>query len=206
MCRALGARLVHSNASVVSRLLPLARRLAVACVPTADSVKGPVYRRGAPFRELLCDPSEPGQRLVVEGTVTAAGTCVPLPAALLDVWQTDARGLYSNLLGLARPGDPRGYRLRGRLRSDGEGRYRFVSRIPGHYPLWVLTRPRHVHFLVTCPGHRRLVTQLYFAGDPYLRRDPWVKESLVVPLQPEEAERGRPGWRVRFDLVLEPDQ
>ena len=186
-------------------LLPLARRLAVACVPTADTVKGPAYRRGAPFRDRLCEPTEPGEPLTVEGAVTTAGTCAPLPAALLDVWQTNARGLYSNLLGLARRGDPRGYNLRGRVRPDGEGRYRFVSVLPGHYPLWILTRPRHVHFLVTCPGHRALVTQLYFAGDRCLRRDPWVKESLIVDLQVDDEVKDRRGWRAHFDLVLDPE-
>lgn len=188
-----------------NRALPLARRLAVACVPTAANVKGPAYRRGAPFRTRLCEPDEPGEPLVVEGTVTAAGSCAPLQAALLDIWQTNARGIYSNLLGLARREDPRGYRLRGRLRPDSGGHYRFDSVLPGHYPLWIFTRPRHVHFMVTCPGHRALVTQLYFVGDPYLRRDPWVKESLVVELQPEAVDPGRPGWKARFDLVLEPE-
>lgn len=197
-------RSLHDAAAMRRRLLPLARKLAVLCVPTADSVKGPAYRKGAPFRERLCTPDEPGEPLTVSGTVTSAATCEPLAGALLDVWQTDARGIYSNLLGLSNPARPRAYRLRGRLRSDDRGRYRFVSVLPGHYPLWIFTRPRHVHFMVSCSGHRTLVTQCYFAGDPYLSRDPWVESSLVMPAQEEARPDGRPWWRVVFDLVLEP--
>ena len=185
------------------RLLLLARDVAVGCVPTADNVKGPAYRKDAPFRNRLCPPDEPGEPLTVSGTVTSAAGCEPLAGALLDVWQTDARGIYSNLLGLADPAKPGTFRLRGRMRSDERGRYRFVSVLPGHYPLWIFTRPRHVHFQVSCAGHRALVTQLYFAGDPYLSRDPWVESSLVMAAQEEAQDDGRRGWRVVFDLVLE---
>jgi catechol 1,2-dioxygenase len=187
-------------------LVPFARRLAVACVPTADTVKGPAYRRGAPFRDRLCGPEEPGEPLRVTGTVTGAASCASLPEAVLDVWQTDARGRYSNLLGLARRADPRRFHLRGRLRPDAQGRYRFVSVLPGHYPLWIFSRPRHVHFLVTCPGYQPLVTQLYFAGDPLLERDPWVEDSLIVEPQEELAVDGRRAWRAAFDIVLSPAQ
>jgi catechol 1,2-dioxygenase len=184
--------------------LRFARQAAAACVPTADNVKGPAYRKGAPFRDRLCAVDEPGEPLIVSGTVTSAAGCTPLAGALLDVWQTDARGLYSNLLGLADPAKPGAFRLRGRLRSDEQGRYRFVSVLPGHYPLWILTRPRHVHFVVSCSGHRTLVTQLYFAGDPRLSRDPWVESSLVMAPREETLDDGRRSWRVVFDLVLEP--
>ena len=87
------------------RLLALARRVVIACVPTADNAKGPAYRKSAPFRDRLCPEGEPGEPLTVPGTVTSAASCEPLAAALLDVWQTDARGLYSNLLGLEDPND-----------------------------------------------------------------------------------------------------
>lgn len=193
----------REESSMRRHLLPLARRAAVACVPTADNVKGPAYRAGAPFRDHLCPPDEPGEPLTVTGTVTSAGDCEPLAGALLDVWQTDARGRYSNLLGLADPTKPGAFRLRGRLRSDEQGRYRFVSVLPGHYPLWIFTRPRHVHFMVSRAGYRTLVTQLYFAGDPYLSADPWVESSLVVVPSEETRADGRRRWQVAFDLVLE---
>ena len=191
--------------------LPLLRRLALACIPTAENVLGPMYRKGAPFRDRLCPPDEPGTPLTVSGTISGAPSCEPLTGALLDVWQTNDRGLYSNLLGLnflslnflsrADPKKPGAYNLRGRMRTDDRGRYRFESVLPGRYPLWVLTRPRHIHFRVSHPGHCTLVTQLYVADDPYLGRDPWVKESLIVPLEEDPDRPGR--LRAVFDIVLE---
>jgi catechol 1,2-dioxygenase len=172
--------------------------------PTPATIKGPAYRRGAPFRSRLCPRDQPGEPLVVSGTVASCGDGSILPGALLDVWQTDSRGLYSNLLGLARRGNPRAFLLRGRVRAGKGGRYRFESVVPGHYPLWIFTRPRHIHFMVDSPGHRTLVTQLYFNGDPLLSRDRWVKEPLVVPLEPAGGdELGRAIQHARFDIVLE---
>ena len=57
-------------------LVTTARRLAAACLATADSVKGPFYRAGAPSRDRLCPEDQPGEPLTVSGRVTSAGTCV----------------------------------------------------------------------------------------------------------------------------------
>ncbi len=180
------------------------RSLLARCIPTADNVRGPFYRAGAPFRVRLADEDEPGQRLTISGRLTGLPDCRPLGGAVLDVWQTNARGLYSNLLGIRDPHDPKTFRLRGRFRTSAEGFYRIDTIVPGHYPLGFLTRPRHIHLVATSPAYRTLVTQLFFAGDRYLARDPWVKDELVIELIGEDSP-GTPGPRYHghFDIALE---
>jgi catechol 1,2-dioxygenase len=149
------------------------RAVLVACQPTTDATTGPLYRRGAPWRTRLCPKDERGEPLSISGTVTATTDCRPIANATLDIWQTNARGLYSNLLGRDNPSDPGTFNLRGRTRSDDEGRYHFESIVPGRYPLfWPLTRPRHIHMIVSHPRYERLITQIYFEDDKYNRSDP----------------------------------
>ena len=179
------------------------RSLLVRCIPTADNVRGPFYRPGAPFREHLCQIDEPGQPLVLSGVVSGLPSCRPLPGAVLDVWQTNARGFYSNMLGFGKPADPKTFHLRGRVRTGGDGRYQLFSIVPGHYPLWPLTRARHIHLIVTHDPHPPFVTQIFFEGDEYLRWDPWAKDSLVVKMMDSaRTEDGRTQHAARFDIVL----
>jgi catechol 1,2-dioxygenase len=183
-----------------------ARALLVACQPTADATRGPLYRRGAPWRARLCPPDEPGDRLAITGTVSAFGDCRPIADATLDIWQTNARGLYSNLLGLENPSHHGTFNLRGRTKSDDTGGYGFQSIVPGRYPLfWPLTRPRHIHMLVTHPAFEPLTTQIYFEGDNYNHSDPWWQESLTIRLQRHvDPESKRVECRGVFDIALQP--
>ncbi len=159
----------------------------VGCLPTADNVRGPFYRRGAPWRTQLCPIDEPGDALSISGTVTSGSECKPVAAAVLDVWQANAKGLYSNLLGIGARTNPRTFNLRGRVQSDADGHYRFESIVPGRYPLfWPLTRPRHVRLIVTHPDCETLTTQIYFEGDEYNEWDPWWDASLTI----------RPDWSI----------
>jgi protocatechuate 3,4-dioxygenase beta subunit len=183
-----------------------ARAVLVACAPTADATGGPFYRRGAPWRARLCPADEPGEPLSISGTVTQSVDCRPLARATLDVWQTNARGLYSNFFGLQDPSNPHAFNLRGRLMSTDDGHYQFASVLPGRYPLfWPLTRPRHIHLTVTHPGCDPLTTQIFFEGDEYNRRDPWWRASLTIRLEPTAMTgSGRVGKHGVFDIALRP--
>ena len=181
-----------------------ARALLVACVPTADATRGPVYRRGAPWRSRLCPDDEPGEPLTISGTVTDARDCRPIASATLDIWQTNARGWYSNLLGLQNPARRGTFNLRGRISSDAAGQYRFDSIVPGRYPLpWPLTRPRHIHLIVTHADYDPLTTQIYFDGDEYNRWDPWWDPALTIRLADDAAVQSpRVLRRGVFDIAL----
>jgi catechol 1,2-dioxygenase len=179
------------------------RALLVACQPTADTIRGPLYRRDAPWRTRLCPVDEAGEALSIAGTVTAVADCRPIADATLDVWQTNARGLYSNLLGRQDPSRPGTFNLRGRMKTDSEGRYRFQTIVPGRYPFWPLTRPRHIHVIATHPLYEPLTMQIYFEGDKYNRFDPWWRESLTIGLrQHVDSPSNRVEWRGVFDIVL----
>jgi catechol 1,2-dioxygenase len=184
----------------------MARAMLVRCVPTADVIRGPFYRRGAPWRTQLCLIDEPGDALSISGTVTTGAECRPVADATLDIWQTNANGLYSNFFGLGARTNPRTFNLRGRMRSDAGGRYRFESIVPARYPLfWPLTRPRHIHVIVTHQRCETLTTQIFFEGDEYNEWDPWWAASLTIGLEPcvDEGSR-RLHQRGVFDIALRP--
>lgn len=185
------------------RFLRRTRSVLVRCAPTADNVRGPFHRKGAPFRERLCPIEEPGEPLMLQGVVTGLPSCRPVSGAVLDVWQANTRGFYSNMLGFGDPTDLKTFHLRGRVRTDANGHYRFFSVVPGHYPLWPLTRARHIHVIVTHDAYPSFVTQIFFESDKYLRWDPWAKDALVVKLmENERMPDGRMQHAARFDIVL----
>jgi len=119
---------------------------------------GPFYKKGAPNTAALRATGDPGLPLAVAGSVhNTRGE--ELPGARIEIWQTNHQGHY----------DLSGYRYRAMLLSGEKGAYDFQSVIPGHYPARVC---QHIHFLVSAPGHKPLVTQMYFASDPVFKGDP----------------------------------
>ena len=130
--------------------------------PTTRDAEGPYWVPDAPVRAgSIASLDLPGLPLLVEGRVMdACGQ--PLAGAILDVWQADARGRYHGA------GED-GHRLRGRVRTDARGRYRFETIMPGRYSDDDGIRPAHLHVSFLAPDGRLLLTsQLYFEGDPYL--------------------------------------
>jgi protocatechuate 3,4-dioxygenase beta subunit len=116
-----------------------------------------------------------GERIVVSGRVLDEGGR-PVRGALLEIWQANAAGRYRHKNDEHdAPLDPN-FSGCGRVMTDAEGRYRFLSIKPGAYPwrnhenAW---RPAHIHFSIFGAGLlSRLVTQMYFPGDPLLAFDP----------------------------------
>jgi len=168
----------------------------VACTATADNIEGPYYRPGAPLRSDLTEPGMLGVPIVIRGTVSTPD-CQPIDGAELDVWQADADGGYDNDGVDDPPNDA--FVLRGRMVTDAEGRFELHSIIPGHYLNGAQFRPAHIHVSVRAPGFASLTTQLYFEGDPYNEIDPFIIESLIMPLTDEAG-----GKAARFDFVLPP--
>ena len=153
-----------------------------------------------------------GQRIIVAGTVTDEDGR-PVPDTMIEIWQANAAGRYHYERDQHDAPLDAHFSGKGRAFTDGEGRYRFVSIKPGAYPwrnhdnAW---RPNHIHYSLFGAGFAsRLVTQMYFAGDPLLPLDP------VFNCIPDEAARNRliasfdlaltqPEWAIgyRFDVVL----
>ncbi|HUN31296.1 MAG TPA: protocatechuate 3,4-dioxygenase subunit beta [Trebonia sp.] len=153
-----------------------------------------------------------GQRIIVFGQVRDSGGR-PVPDTLIEIWQTNAAGRYRH----ARehhpaPLDPNFDGI-GRAITDAGGRYRFITIQPGSYPWgnhYNAWRPAHIHFsLFGRAFTQRLVTQMYFPGDPLLPIDPIYNsvpdEKARVRMVAEfSIEDTQPEWALayRFDIVL----
>jgi protocatechuate 3,4-dioxygenase beta subunit len=125
-------------AALGTLLLVAAGSVSAACPPTRADALGPFYVAGAPER------SKTGDGLTVQGAVRSTRECKGLPAAKVEWWSANPRGEYDD-----------GHRAT--QVTDTEGRYRYVTDMPGKYP----GRPAHLHVKVSAPGHKTLVTQIY---------------------------------------------
>jgi protocatechuate 3,4-dioxygenase beta subunit len=152
-----------------------------------------------------------GERIILEGCVADAHGR-PLPGVLVEIWQANAAGRYAHAVDQhPAPLDPN-FTGAGFCLTDGEGSYRFVTIKPGAYPwknhpnAW---RPAHVHFSVMGRAFsQRLVTQMYFPGDPLLAHDPifhavpsGARDRLIAAFDPA---RTVPEWALayHFDIAL----
>ncbi|HVP49608.1 MAG TPA: hypothetical protein VMT56_00145 [Candidatus Bathyarchaeia archaeon] len=165
--------------------------------PTPFCELGPFYKREAPHTSTLRAPGDAGMPLTVAGVVyNTRGEVVP--DAKLEIWQTDNAGHY----------DIEGYRYRALLMPGAKASYSIDSVMPGHYPSRVC---QHTHYLATAPGHKPLITQLYFATDPVFEGDPaknYTRDPLItsIELVRPVVIKGAPGQimaAVNFDLVME---
>jgi protocatechuate 3,4-dioxygenase beta subunit len=166
-----------------AQTLPPAFSCRVHESPTAAQTEGPFYRRSTPLRSSLIEPGMQGERLLLAGQVLDTD-CRPLPGTVLDFWQADAAGRYDN----------EGYRLRGHMIADAQGRYHLETIIPGGYT----GRTRHIHVKLQAPQVRMLTTQLYFPEEPLNRRDSLYSGALQMALT-----RGDVAAQGRFDFVLQ---
>jgi len=192
---------------------------------TESTVLGPFHAEGAPHYEHGGDVGHgaKGEPCYVRGQVRALdGT--PIAGAEVQVWQSDAGGLYDDQYG-----DGHAPRARGVLSSGADGGLHFKSIVAQPYPiphdgpvgrmLQVLGRspwrPAHLHFMITAPGYERLVTHVFRKGDRYLDSDAvfGVRSSLVADWVHHSAGRtpdGRtstePFTTLDFVFVLNPTQ
>jgi protocatechuate 3,4-dioxygenase, beta subunit len=152
-----------------------------------------------------------GQRIVVSGRVLDEDGR-PVPHTVVEVWQANAAGRYIHKKDQwDAPLDPN-FTGAGRVITDAEGRYRFVSVRPGAYPwrnhhnAW---RPSHIHMSLLGPAFAtRLVTQMYFPDDPLIEIDP-IANAVPLPFRQRmvsrfDLETTEPNWALGyvFDIVL----
>ena len=180
-------------------------------------VTGPLLGEGrlGPLDHALTrqhDGEALGQRIIVHGRVLD-GDGRPVPQALVEIWQANAAGRYRHAVDTwPAPLDPN-FDGVGRVLTDEHGRYRFVTIQPGAYPwknhdnAW---RPAHIHFsLFGRAFTQRLVTQMYFPGDPLFFqdpifnsvRDPKARERMIARYDHATTQ---PEWALayEFDIVL----
>ena len=184
---------------------------------TLSEITGPVFGSetlGVLDHDLTVQHAAPplGERIILEGRVLDEdGRSVP--DALVEIWQANAAGRYAHADDTHDAPLDANFSGAGRSLTDANGHYRFVTVKPGAYPwenhdnAW---RPAHVHFSVFGQSFlTRLVTQMYFPGDPLLALDPIfnsvpgdrARQRLVSTFDLSLTE---PGWALgyRFDIVL----
>lgn len=110
------------------------------CPPTPPDADGPFYRPDAPERSQI------GRGYLLMGEVKSAKDCAPIGGAKIEIWMAGPDGLY-------------GDQWRATTFARQDGRYHFVSHLPGRYG----SRPPHIHLIVNAPGFEELITQHYLA-------------------------------------------
>ena len=118
---------------------------------TIRQTEGPYFKPSSPQRADLVEPDTRAQLVEINGQVLTR-SCRPVDQVLLDLWHADEHGEYDN----------RGFRYRGHVFTDGQGRYHFRTIMPAIYP----GRTRHYHVKVQAPERPVLTTQLYFPMSP----------------------------------------
>lgn len=159
---------------------------------TPSSVLGPFHILGAPDMAVGGDlkGENEGDTVIVEGRVlTPSGE--PIAGAEIEIWQTADNGLYSN-----QDEAQSEYNLRGHMTVGDDGVYKFSTvrpapyKVPDDGPVGKILhatgrhpwRPSHLHFIITAPGFRSLVTEVFPSDDPYLDEDAvfGVRERLIM--------------------------
>jgi protocatechuate 3,4-dioxygenase beta subunit len=153
-----------------------------------------------------------GQHIIVSGKVLDQDNR-PVPHTLIEIWQANAAGRYLHATDQHNaPLDPN-FTGCGHARTDAEGRYEFITIRPGEYPwrnhhnAW---RPAHIHFSLFGPAFAtRLITQMYFPGDPLLARDPIFNcvadekaRNLLISVFDWDSTVPDQALGYRFDIIL----
>lgn len=207
----------------VSSLVDILNNHRATDTVTDTSNLGPFYTPDSPMLEIGGDliGDNEGEPMVMSGRVVDQDGA-PVAGALLDIWQTAANGLYSNL-----DPDQSDHNLRGRMLTDGDGRYAFTTVKPVSYKVpedgpggelleavgrhpW---RPAHIHVIVRADGYRKLTTEIFVEDDRYIDEDAvfGVRDTLAVAFRRNDSAAAAaehritaPFFEVTYDFGLQP--
>ena len=186
-----------------------------ASLPTSTAILGPFWRADAPRREMdtsIVHNIPDGDHTYMHGIVKDYLTNEPIEGAELDVWHTAPNGLYEQ-----QDEKQVDFNLRGRFTTGKDGKYSFYCLRPTSYPipddgpagklLALLDRhpmrPAHIHFIVSAPKYKPIITQIFDRRDKHLTDDAVfaVKDSLVVDFLPRKGD-GRADFELKYDFSL----
>ncbi|OLN94009.1 Catechol 1,2-dioxygenase 1 [Colletotrichum chlorophyti] len=203
---------------ITSKQLQLKSSSALTTTPTSSAILGPFYRYDAPVlpngSSIVSSLESPAYQ---EASTHLSGRVLdqagrPVRGAIVDIWHTAPNGMYEQ-----QDADQPDMDLRGRFRTDDEGRYSMYCLRPVPYPvpndgpsgrlLELLDRhpyrPAHLHFIISADGYRPVTTQLFDSRDRYLEDDSVfaVKKDLVVDFKPSDSDP-KARWTLEYDFVL----
>ena len=186
--------ILTSGPLAASGLLVAAQGISVSSAPAATpacddgdeatlaETEGPYFKPRSPRRSDLRESGIEGRKVDLSGRVLTR-SCRPLAGALVDLWHADSQGEYDNA----------GFRLRGHVFTDAEGRFLFRTILPRLYP----GRTRHYHVKVKAPGKRLLTTQFYFPDEARNAADDLFRRELLLRVSPVAE-----ALQASFDVVL----
>jgi len=160
------------------------------CAETPDNIEGPFWIPGVPIRTEYDLYGDRGASLTISGQVTDLN-CVPIPGAIVEIWQANPEGVYDNASSEKR--------YRGQMAADESGRYSFHTLKPGLYLNGPKYRPSHIHIKIWVGGSHKKTTQLYFEGDPHIEGDEFVVDGLILPLSGSETA----GFTGTYDFAVD---
>jgi protocatechuate 3,4-dioxygenase beta subunit len=185
-------RFIERGLEVVSLIVVSNLGVWADSCPTPASTAGPFYKPKAPFKNFLREQSSKGIPLNVFGKVIDTSG-KPLKDTIIEIWHTNPDGNY----------DLDGYQYRASIRVNTNGEYNFETFLPGAYG----GRAQHIHYQITTPQNRKLITQLYFSSDPMFegnpkqnyQKDPIISDpSLIRPV----IQTNQKGYTVDFPICL----
>ena len=184
-------------------------------LPTSTAILGPFWRANAPRREMddtIVHNISDGDHTYMYGVVKDYITGKPVENAELDVWHTAPNGLYEQ-----QDENQPDFNLRGRFTTGPDGRYSFYCLRPTSYPipydgpagrlLQLLDRhpmrPAHIHFIISAPGYKTIVTQIFDRRDKHITDDTVfaVKDSLIVDFVPRKGD-SKADFELEYDFKL----
>ncbi|KAK3697141.1 hypothetical protein LTR37_017637 [Vermiconidia calcicola] len=183
--------------------------------PTATAILGPFWRRDAPIYrmgESIVKGFPEGDHVMMHGKVTDFDTGKPIENAEIDIWHTGPNGLYES-----QDPDQPDMNLRGRFYTGPKGEYNFYCLRPTKYPIpydgpageilqlldrhaW---RPAHIHFIVSAPDYKPVVTQVFDRRDENITNDVAfaVKDSLIVDFESRKGD-SKAQFELKYDFKL----
>ncbi|TPX11823.1 uncharacterized protein E0L32_007560 [Thyridium curvatum] len=185
---------------------------------TNSAILGPFWRADTPWREngttITFDTPKDAQVSFLYGQITDSHTGKPIPNASVELWQASTNGLYEQ-----QDDKQVEHNLRGKFRTDAEGRYSCYCIRPTPYPvpndgpsgqiLEMLDRhpyrPAHIHFMVIAEGYQTLVTQIFDSGSDYVDNDSVfaVKDGLTVDFVPRKGDP-QADWQLEYNISIGP--
>jgi catechol 1,2-dioxygenase len=214
----------HNEVVLAADVLGLSTLVALRNNPqqhgqTASALLGPFWRAEAPLcanGDSICRTDMPGPGMWVSGQVRGIHG-EPIAGVIVDVWQASPVGLYEN-----QDTQQPAMNLRGRFRTDAEGRYSFRTVRPAGYPVPTsgavgtllraqnrhCMRPAHIHFMLSKPEYKTLITQVFSDDSEHLASDVvfGVTASLVgrfAKCDTDPHRKAEANYALEYDFVME---
>lgn len=178
-----------------------AREPAIPDYLTPAQMEGPYYPVAKPddrdndLVNLAGAAGQPEGEVLAFGGLVLDANGMPVPGAVVEIWQTDASGVYLHPDDPGTAGRDPNFQFYGEAVAEPDGSYSFRTIMPGRYE----PRPRHIHIKVRLDGQVLLTTQFYFAGEVNLRGD---EAALVIDARPGVDAAGKPILVGERDIVL----